>query len=60
MKLMLARGGIETEEGKKPKLLGYGFVCFSSVEHAQKAKQEAPKELFKGKTRYICQCETRE
>ena len=60
VKLMLARGGIETEEGKKPKLLGYGFVCFSSVEHAQKAKQEAPKELFKGKTLYICQFETRE
>lgn len=62
VKLMLARASVNSvdQEGKKAKLLGYGFVCFSSVEHAQKAKQEAPKTLFKGKTLYICQFETRE
>lgn len=41
-------------------LLGFGFCCYKSVEDAQRARVEAPKQPFKGCTLFISQFETRE
>jgi len=41
-------------------MLGFGFVCFKSVEDAQRARVEASKRPFRGCSLYISQFETRE
>ena len=38
----------ESVSGGDGRLLGFGFVCFKSVEDAQRAKVEASKRPFRG------------
>lgn len=66
VKLMKARKLVkkeDSEEGKvegDEKLLGFGFVCFKSVEGAQRARVEASKRQFKGNYLFVSQFEARE
>ena len=61
IKLMLAR---KPNKGAEPEpndsMLGFGFVCYKSVEDAQRARVEASKRPFRGNSLYISQFETRE
>ena len=50
----------EAELGGGDNMLGFGFVCFKSIEEAQRARVEAPKRPFRGCSLYISQFETRE
>ena len=63
LKLMQARrpaanGQSNPESGAD--MLGFGFVCFKTVEDAQRARVEASKRPFRGCSLYISQFETRE
>ena len=65
LRLMLAKKPMPTSclnEAKVPteNMLGFGFVCYKSVEDAQRARVEASKRPFRGCTLYISQFETRE
>ena len=53
-------GSAEDPADSAATMLGFGFVCFKSVEDAQRARMEASKRPFRGCTLYISQFETRE
>ena len=64
LKLMLAKkpvpSGLNEAKVSAENMLGFGFVCYKSVEDAQRARVEASKRPFRGCTLYISQFETRE
>ena len=64
LKLMLAKkpmpSGLNENNVPAENMLGFGFVCYKSVEDAQRARVEASKRPFRGCTLYISQFETRE
>ena len=59
LRLMIAKKA-SASEAHGDALLGFGFVCFKSVEDAQRARVEASKRPFRGCSLYISQFETRE
>ena len=64
IKLMLAKKPQTAERAPDASgsdgMLGFGFVCYKSVEDAQRARVEASKRPFRGISLYISQFETRE
>lgn len=63
LKLMLAKKPVSKEEAHATvphQMLGFGFVCYKSVEDAQRARVEASKRPFRGCSLFVSQFETRE
>ena len=62
LKLMLARKpqSVAPTADSTEGMLGFGFVCYKSIEDAQRARVEASKRPFRGCSLYISQFETRE
>lgn len=61
VKLMKNRKlGEEPEQKSSEHLLGFGFVCFKTVDEAARARAEASKTPFRGSQLYISQFETKE
>ena len=50
---MLSRKPGDDEAKGEGQMLGYGFVCYKSVEDAQRARVEATKRPFRGQALYI-------
>ena len=62
IKLMLTKKPADevNTSSSSENMLGFGFVCYKSVEDAQRARVEASKRPFRGSQLYISQFETRE
>ena len=60
LKLMLARKPQESSSDSDEGMLGFGFVCYKSIEDAQRARVEASKRPFRGCSLFISQFETKE
>ena len=69
LRLMLARrpqslavsaSGEGASDPQRSSMLGFGFVCYKSIEDAQRARVEASKRPFRGCSLFISQFETRE
>ena len=58
MKNRALEGEAELKSGEH--LLGFGFVCFKTVDEAARARAEASKTSFKGSQLFISQFETKE
>ena len=57
LKLMVTRRADGSSSGN---MLGFGFVCYKTIEDAQRARMEASKRPFRGTSLFISQFETRE
>jgi len=57
LKLMVTK---RIDSSSTDSMLGFGFVCYKTIEDAQRARMEASKRPFRGQSLFISQFETRE